>query len=48
MTYARPLLLTTAVLFGLVWSLAADGLADTLGSLLAAAPLGTIVWRLFR
>jgi hypothetical protein len=46
--YFVPLLLCVAGLGGLVWSLARDGAADTLGVGLAALPLAVVVERMVR
>lgn len=43
--YRAPLLLCAAVLVGLVWALAKDGVADALGVGLAALPLAVIAER---
>jgi hypothetical protein len=46
--YAVPALLCFAVLWGLVWALAKDGVADALGVGLAALPVAVIVERSLR
>lgn len=46
--YVIPALLCAAVLGGLVWALAKDGVADAMGVGLAALPLALIVERFLR